>query len=74
MTTVGTGVAVARSPSTRVRVSRKPSNLTATSRSVRALTSPTTTKFGLSMRRHSAEHGSAIAVSTTSNPAVSISG
>ncbi len=70
MTTVGTGVAVARSVSTRVSVSRKPSNLIATSRSVPAPTSPTTTKFGLSMRFHSAAQGLATAMNTASNPTV----
>ena len=72
MTRVGTGVAVARSVSTRVSVSRKPSNLTATLRRVRSLTSPTTAKFGLSMRRHSAAQGTAMATNAASNPVVII--
>src|SRR5687767_4816732 len=60
-TTVGTAVAVTRSLSTLASVSRKPSNLSAISRRVPAPTSPTTTKFGLSRRRQSAEAGAAAA-------------
>jgi hypothetical protein len=62
---VGTGVDVARSVMTRVSVSRNPSNSMATLRNVRALTSPMTTKSGLSIRRHSAATGGAAPTPST---------
>jgi hypothetical protein len=70
MTTVGTGAVVVDDGSTRRSASWNPSNFAAVARSSRALTSPTTMKLGVSMRRHAAEAGVAMARRTHSRAAL----
>src|SRR5262245_13702246 len=64
-TIVGAGAEVGRSVMRRDSDSRNPSNSIATLRRIRGLTSPMTTKLGLSTRRHSAADG--IATPTHTN-------